>query len=260
MKRVANDAQIERLLTALKRQDGKAGLSDYGKQLAQKTALKEGKAYRTVERRFQRYITDAGERRSVYHAPAQQVRIVRQVARSLPIPAPPPAPIPQRPIFREPLRIQEPQIQRQPARELLPRYSESEVSNEELRAVIAYFDGDARKAGRALHVDSRWLDLVNAGTSISERRIRAQINLAVEDLYDRLPADDVEDIKDFTDALRGGEMAEHRIQILMQDLANGDTTFREWIDAYRNDQEADSEFETSEFWALWREAYARAKG
>jgi len=57
--RRANDAQVERLLHALK-----SDLS-YRQDLAARIAEKENIKYASAMRRLQRYVTDAGEKRSL---------------------------------------------------------------------------------------------------------------------------------------------------------------------------------------------------
>lgn len=250
--RTINDAQVDRLLRALRRADNKPGLSNYGKQLAKKIAARSKIAYRSAERRLQRYITGAGESRHFQSAPVRYQRELRQEARR----TPPPLPLVKRrpllpTIAPPPRRVIEPERPRIEAEEI------EHTSLYEQRAIIAYFDGDTVEAGHALGVNSRLLDLVSQGTIISRRMGAGRIDEGVRKLYDRLSTGDYQDIQDFSALLY--DLPDWRIGLILDDLAEGNITFAEWLDAWHDD-DMDIDADDSEFWVLWRAAYKRATG
>lgn len=258
MQRRANDAQIDRLLKALRRPDNKPGLSPYGKQLAEKIAARDKIKPASAQRRLQRYITEAGERRSFVRAPVQYQRELRQQARRLPPPVPVPLPPEQRRIAPPP-REREPE--REPSRQMRfdreAEYEREHTDLYELRSIIAFHDGDTREAGRALRVDARLLDLASQGITITRRMGAGRIDEGVERLYGKLSEDEQQDIQDFADLLR--DLPDWRIGLIIDNIADGKTTFSDWIDAWHDD-DMDIEADESEFWALWRQAYKAAKG
>lgn len=260
MQRRVNDAQTDRLLAALR-----SDLS-YRQTLAKKIADREGIKYPSAMRRLQRYITEAGEKRSFARAPVQYQRSVRQIARQVSTPPPPL----RRPLPREDVRMPPPRRMPEP----LARYEEEEYEEEDLeytrrdydesdnyekRAIIAYFDGNTREAGRALGVDSRLLDMVAAGTTISRSMGGAELDAAIIRWFETISDSDYEDIKDFDALLHN--LPEWEIEIILDDLADGDTTLADWLDIWRDvDMDFDDLLDNSEWWALWRAAYAKAKG
>lgn len=247
-----NDAQVDRLLAALK-----SDLS-YRQKIARKIADKEKIKYNSAMRRLQRYITEAGERRSFARAPVEQRRVVRQIARREPLPETVGRwdqqtrriEIPERPI-----------IDRRPdPADYQPRFEPEPESTSlyELRAIVAYFDGDTREAGRALKVDYRLLELAAGGTTITRRMGGGKIDEGVERLYRRLSAEDEQDIQDFSDLLYN--MPDWEIGVILDDLADGDTTFADWMDVWRDSgMDYDELKDDGAYWALWRAAYAKAK-
>lgn len=251
MKRVANDAQIERLVRALRRADQKPGLSDYGKQLAKKIAKRDKIKVASAERRLQRYITTAGERRSVYRAPVKQIREVRQIVRRYT----PPTPVLPEP---ESLPVRVPRVTPR-ERELLPRYEPEHTSLYELRSILAYFDGNQSEAAKALRVDRRLLDFASQGIEISRQMGSGLIDQGVERLYGRLSKDDIQDIRDFSDFLQ--DKPDWEIKMILDHMASGESVFSDWLDLWRdNDMDTDSLEDDGEFWALWRQAYKSVTG
>jgi len=265
LQRRANDAQIERLMKALRRPDGRAGLSSYGKQLAQKIAVRDKIAYRSAERRLQRYITTAGERRSYVRAPIEKQRELRQEARRTP--PPPIEPRAERKELRERLlplpREREPEPEPERPRVYIP---EGETAREllsagdtaslyELWAIVAFYDGNISEAAKALGIGSRLLDLAMQGVEISRRAGKDKVDAGVERLYDRLSQDELEDILGFHDFIKNAP--DWQIEAIIEDLGAGETTFADWVEAMENDN-FDYDADDSEFWALWREAYERA--
>ena len=261
MQRKANDAQIERFLSALKRDltyrqtiATKIAEEKIGKKLtpAQRKTLPKTREYKSAMRRLQRYVTTGAEKRSIERAPVAAKRQVRQIARAVPLPPLEPVRIPAREIYHRGHREEKPKQKK----DLLPVYRESRLTTDlyELRAIIGFFDGNTREAAKRLDVDWRLLDLASQGTSITRAMGAGRIDEGVERLYGQLSEDEIQDIQDFSDLLH--DLPDWRIGLILDDMANGDTTFSDWIDAWHDDDMAIDASE-SEFWALWRAAYER---
>ncbi len=252
MVRRINDAQRERLLRAMHD-------PQYRSQLARRLVAKEGlvrgqanyqRRYKSTMRRFQRYVTDAGEKRSFIRSPPVTQQQVRAIARELPIPRELP------PII--------------PVRELPVEYYEAaespfasgwrNVSRQDLMSIVAYHDANIEQAAQALGLNKRSARLLELATV--EQRVEwegldgsGDLIDRARDFYKRLPAADVQDIEDFHDLLMN--LPDWQIRMILDDLEDGETTFDEWLDAWRND-DMGLDAEDSEYWALWRTAYARA--
>jgi hypothetical protein len=251
--RRVNDAQVERLLAAMQRD------VDYRSALAKRIVEREGyqtgstdykRRYKSTMRRFQRYVTEAGEKRSFARAPVEYQREVRQEARAVSVPAPAPTP-----------RELEPETRGKTVREI--EYEEFEPGREihlnDIRALIAYYDGDVAETARAMNLNLRGeqlLDLAIRGMEVQHMRGGGPIVEGARFLLDNLPDEDLQDIQDFHDFLMDAE--DWKITVLFGDLEDGYTTFSDWLDAWRNDG-MDSDASQSEMWALWREAYTRSK-
>lgn len=260
-----NDTQAERLLQALES-------LEYRQQLAARIAAKEGIQYKSAMRRLQRYIATASERRVFAHAPVAKVRIMRQEARALPAPfLPRPLPPPPPPKHRRP--VQEPLIPsffkpvppsplKPPPRRAKPQYP---VTQYDYPAIKAYFDGNEdeaiealdlqrRRAGREIINEPDLFRLAAELIDISNVEGADTINDKIRVFYRELASEDFEDIQDFTALLFN--LPDWQISMILADLENGDTTFADWLDAWRDD-DMSLDTEDSEYWALWREAYAR---
>lgn len=267
-----NDAQTERLLAALQS-------LEYRQKLARKLAVKDNIKYDSAMRRLERYVTKGAQKRSFARAPLLVRRETVKLARRLPVPAdyqaPPRSvlPLPRRqepeqlPLPRGVLRDDIPPFQST----LPPKQREIEPDapdNYEYRAIFAYFDGDADEAASILKEfgapdrTAKLLELAATGTDILGARGVGRLGDAVIDWYESLDAADIEDIERFSDLLREGEMAEWKAEIVLEDIANGYSTFADWSDVWRD---SGYDFDTlvneddNEYWRLWRSAYARAK-
>lgn len=271
-----NDAQIERLLEALRD-------VNYRRELTHRILKREGvrqftpktktvtaeykRRYNSTMRRFQRYITESGERRSFARAPVQYQRETRKVARALPLPAPRPLP---EPIEYEPgprVRYEEPEAP--PSR----FERERDVSLYDLRAVVAYYDGDIREAAQAMGVErievsrggqrryvdgERLLELATQGEGVDVFGMVGgeALREGVRELLSELPSADVQDIEDFHDLLMN--LPDWQIGMILADMEDEHTSFADWLDAWRADG-MDLDADDSEYWVLWRAAYARSK-
>lgn len=254
--RRVNDAQVERLLAAMK-QD-----LNYRQSLARKLVEKEGHArgtadykrrYDSTMRRFQRYITEAGEKRSFARAPIEYQRDVRQQARAVPAPAP----------EAPPERIREPERAVTRTVEFVSGFDPErfEPHLNDIRALFAYFDGDLAEMTWQLNLDprgQRLIDLAVSGEGMDVFAMRGGglIAEAIRDYYDGLDADQYQDVQDFHDLLM--DLPNWQIGMILGDIEDGNTTFADWIDAWHNDG-MNLDATNSEYWALWRAAYARTK-
>jgi len=266
--RRVNDAQVERLLAAMR--DVR-----YRQALARKILEREGvkqftptgkvraewkRRYNSVMRRFQRYVTESGERRSFARAPVQYQRQTRAVARSLPPPRPLPVPKPP-PRVREPELFEEEEYEEEEEEEETGRADfYSPESNTILRSVVAYYDGDIDEAAQAMKLSARGtrlLELATTGEGVQIRGMRGsdEVYGGVSELLYGLPAADVDDIQEFHDLLM--DLPDWQIGIMLADLEDGDTTFSDWLEAWQEGDEG--ELEDAAYWALWRAAYARQK-
>lgn len=277
-KRLANDAQVDRLLKALK-----DDLS-YRQQVARRIAERDNIKYDSAMRRLQRYVTDAGQKRDIRSVAAAPYRKelrqeARQVERTY------------RPVRREP----EPE-RYEPSRGSRYQFFDDEdsydeededeeeegesesggpgrpydnydIQSQDLLAIIAYHDGDTRETARELDLSPRaggqlgmLLRSYEAGAPIDVMSSvdAVELEFAARDFMNALAGDDRSDIEAFHDALMSGEMADWRIGVIVRDIEAGRSTFDQWVDAYYHD--AQYEDDLSEFWALWRAAYGRSKG
>ncbi len=262
--RRVNDAQVERLLAAMKR-DPK-----YRAQLAERLVAKEGvkkftptgkvsaeyqRRYKSTMRRFQRYVTEAGERRSFAKAPVEYQREVRREARAVP-PSPPPLPE----LFKETAeRYYEGQKPESKRARSLDYYQRQYL----YKSIVAYHDGDTDNASEALGLSRRGADLLSLaaegeGVSIGGMRGAGEVADAVAEFLDNLPFTDVQDIRDFHDLI--SNLPDWEIGMLLADMEDGDTTFADWLDIWRdNGMDYDDLLNDSEFWRMWRAAYAKSK-
>lgn len=238
--RRVNDAQVERLLYALK--------SDlkFRQQVARRIADRDKIEYKSAMRRLQRYVTDAGEKRSFARAPKEYQREVRQETRIL------------RPeITRGPV---EPQV---PGRApLYPPGTEftEDIDTNYLRAIIAYHDGDLGEAADALNLtqrEERLLGLANRGVDVQHGTGAAGSTLAAKanEFLNDIGVSDRDEIIAFHDFLM--DRPEWIVNMVLQDMAKGHTSFADWIDMYMNSNYEDIELDP-EYWRLFRQAYKRA--
>lgn len=268
MQRRANDAQVDRFLSAIKRdlsyrQQIAARLANEklratGSRIPRGKTLQSTTEYKSAMRRLQRYVTEAGEKRSFERAPKQYQAETRRVYRSEPPPPPPPEPIQARPIYRP-----EPEPPPRIEREREPVYLEWEGEPEhtdlyELQSIIAFFDGDIYEAADRLGVRPALLDLATQGIAPTRRTGAGQVDEGVEALYDELSSEERQDIQDFSDLFHN--LPDWEIKLILDDIASGETSFADWIDAWHNDGMDLEDVSHSEYWALWRAAYKRSKG
>jgi hypothetical protein len=294
--RKVNDAQVERLLDAMKR-DPK-----YRAQLAERVVAKEGvnkftptgkisaeyaRRYKSTMRRFQRYVTDAGEKRSFAKAPVEYQREVRREARAVPPPTPPPREprfdpgIPSRELERlqergEDYDEDEDEDERDysltpgPGREDQDREHDRRARSLEyyqrqylLKTIVAYHDGDSDNAADHLGLSRRGADLLSLatdgeGVAIGNMRGAGELKDAVADFLDSLPNADLQDIRDFHDLI--SNMPDWEAGILLADMEDGDTTFSDWVEIWRdNGMDYDDLLTDRDFWIMWRAAYAKSK-
>lgn len=281
-----NDAQTNRFEAALPdlayrqrlaRKHAKIKLND---PLPEKGSDKL-KAYNSRMRLFQRYTTTATEKRSFKHAPIEIKRQIRKDARAVPLPKhvtkpkPKPKPKPAPDIFepkprkKPPVIFEPPEVYR--TDEPPPIFtSERDINNEDLAALIAFHDGDVREASKELktgRVGANLLEMAGSGVDIAGSNLDDARTLRdrAGDWFARLDADVYEDVDDFATLLH--DLPAWQITMILDDLKNGETTFEDWIDAWRNDGKPqiilygkkDNTLAESEFWALWRDMYGRSK-
>ena len=266
IKRLANDAQVDRLLQALK-----TDLA-YRQQLAKRIATRDGIKYDSAMRRLQRYITEGEQKRDITSRQAAPYRKeLKQEGRALP----PPAAIIKPPVFTpsgferkgfEDYDEDEGDEDEDEDEETAGPYDNYPVQNQDLLSVIAYHDGDIRETAKALDLSRRaaaQLDALvasyeaDASLDIMQSVDAVELEFAVRDFLNSIDADDRRDIEAFHDGLLQGEMADWRIGVIIRDIQEERTTFDDWVDAAMHDLEYPED--TSEFWALWREAYKRQK-
>lgn len=260
--RRVNDAQVERLLDAMKR-DVK-----YRQSLARRLVAKEGHApgtrvyqrrYASIMRRFQRYITEATEKRSFARSPVDYKREVRQEARAVPYPVAVAKPITGR---------EGEQIARDARVSVGGGFADKDFDPEnfhphlnDIRAIFAYFDGELSEMAWQLNLDprgERLIDLAVTGEGIDVFAMRGGglLKEAIREFYDGLEAGHYQDIQDVHDLFMN--LPNWQIGMILGDIEDGETTFAEWIDAWHNDG-MDLDGASEEYWALWRAAYARSK-
>ncbi len=244
--RRANDAQVERLLHALK-----TDLS-YRQQVARRLAEKDNIQYKSAMRRLQRYITEAGEKRSFVRAPKQYQRELRQEIRRLPPPMVP----------REAPKVARRRIAFEEEEEEEGEFDSYEVQLNDLRAITAYHDGEIEETAKRLGLSTRGeqlLDLAVTGEGIDVLSMRGAGTLAdhVREFLNELDSGSAQEIQDFSDLLYN--LPDWQIGMIIEDMRDGETTFADWLDAWY-DADMDLDTEDSEYWRVWRAAYARAKG
>ena len=235
--RRANDAQVERLLGALK--------SDlqFRQQVARRIAERDAIKYDSAMRRLQRYITDAGEKRSFAQSPKVYQRELRQETRILrpEIARPTPRREPERPVFFE------------------PGFVEETIDTNYLRAIVAYHDGDLSEANDALNLtqrESRLLGLANRGVDVSSMGAEAKhLEGKALEFLGELGSEDRDDITAFHDFLM--DRPEWIVNLVLADMAAGNTTFADWVDMYVNSKYEDIESDP-QYWQLFRAAYKKA--
>lgn len=261
----ANDAQVERLLHALK-----TDLS-YRQDLAARIAKKDGIKYASAMRRLQRYITEAGERRAFVRAPVEKRREVREDYREYERQA--------RERQQEQRRqelIGKREVERDFRRQELEDEFEEEDEDEgefdafdvhlnDLRSVIAYHDGDTTETARALGLSRRGEQLLDfqvrsdkadASANVLTMQGGGAIEDAIRDFLNTVTRDTAQELQDFSDIFFN--RSDWEIGVILNDLRNGNTTFADWFDAWEHDG-FDSDATNSEYWRVWREAYKRAK-
>ncbi len=271
-----NDAQVERLLDAMRRDPGYR--SQLAKRIVARENLKPGTAeykrrYSSTMRRFQRYVTSAGEKRSFARSPVDYQKEVRQEARRVPLPLLPPArPLPPAlPLARPPVKpiSRESELPR-PREEYYKRGErEADRSLDDYirkylyKAVVAYHDGDVDAAGDTLGLSRRGTNLLSMategeGVGISRMSGAGEVQDAITEFLNSLPSADLDDIRDFHDLL--GNMADWEAGMIIGQMADGEVTFADWLDLWRkNGMDYDDLLEDPEFWVLWRAAYGKVK-
>ena len=262
-KRLANDAQVDRLLHTLKTD------LTYRQQLAKRIATRDGIKYDSAMRRLQRYITEGTERRNIRSRQAAPYRKeLKQEGRALPPPVRTISVTEEPYVPYEPReRYQYEETDEEEEEEEAPGpYDTYPVENQDLLSVIAYHDGDIKETAKALDLSRRaaaQLDMLvnsyeaDAAVDIMQSVDRVELEFAVRDFMNSLDANDRRDIEAFHDGLLQGEMADWRIGVIIRDIESERTTFDDWVEAAMHDLEYPED--TSEFWALWREAYKRQK-
>lgn len=277
--RRVNDAQVERLLDAMRRD------TRYRSELARRVVISEGfspdatkgtqayedyqRRYRSTMRRFQRYVTEAGEKRSFARSPKEYQREVRRAARQV---EPPPAlPPPERELPPHALERYyedegEPEEYEEPERMAEPHDSRRDLSEYDLptleQTIRAYHDGDLDEVARELDLSERATDLyelatTGEGVDIERMRGAGEILEALGGFLDGLSDADLSDIRTFHDLLMN--LPDWEIGMIIQDLEDGSTTFADWMDAYEQDNYDIEDVEDSAYWELWRAAYKRSK-
>lgn len=245
--RRANDAQVERLLHALK-----TDLS-YRQAVARRIAQKDNIKYASAMRRLQRYVTEASEKRSFVRAPVQYKRELRQEGRSVERER-----REQEQRSEERLRVQD----RIFAREEKSEFDSYDVQLNDLRAIVAYHDGDVDETADRLGLSergARLLDMAVTGEGADMLGARGGGALAdsVREFFNDLDSATAQEIQDFSDLLYN--LPDWQIGMIIDDMRSGQTTFADWLDAWVSDG-MDLDAEDSEYWRVWRAAYARAKG
>ncbi len=249
--RRANDAQVERLLHALK-----TDLS-YRQDLARRIAERDNIKYDSAMRRLQRYITEAGEKRSFARAPVEKRREVRQDYREYERRE---REVEKR--AREEARIFEREARREEEEEEEEgEFDSYEVQLNDLRAITAYHDGNVEETADKLSLSARGerlLDLAVTGEGLDVLTMRGGGELAdrVRDFFNDLDSATAQEIQDFSDLLYN--LPDWQIGMILEDISSGATTFAEWLDAWYDD-DMDMDAQDSEYWRVWRAAYKRAK-
>ena len=253
--RRANDLQVERLLHALK-----TDLS-YRQDLAARIAEKENIKYASAMRRLQRYITDAGEKRSFARAPKPVQREVRQDYREYERQVKPEP----EPITRRERIVEHEYAEDEDEDEGEGEYDSYDVHLNDLRAVIAYHDGDIKETAKALGLTRRGeqlldfqvkVDAADTGANVLKMTGGGAIEDGIRNLFNEVTRDTAQELQDFADIFFN--RPDWQIGVMLEDLRTGGTTFADWYDAWQTDG-FDSDAENSEYWRVWREAYKRTK-
>lgn len=274
--RRVNDAQVERLLDAMRRD------VNYRSALAKRLVASEGIApgspeyqrrYKSTMRRFQRYVTEAGEKRSFARAPVEYRREVRREARHVQPPPVLPAPSPPLSVdvtpdeYDEIDEYDEGEDEGEPYASGTPIHdSRRDIREYDLptleQTVRAYYDGDIDEAARELSLSERAADLLDMATTgegvdVSGMRGAGELQDALGDFLADLSPSDLDDVWTFHDLLM--DRPDWEIGVILDDLEDERTTFADWMDAYRADGYDVEDVVRSQYWELWRAAYKRAK-
>lgn len=279
-----NDAQTDRYLAALRSINPNTGKRDYLVSQIRKIAKvkpnavisqlppAKQKEYKAVRRRLERWVTTATEKRSFERSPVQYKREARAVARKSPIPKyvqapvkpkpkprpePPPREYEPPPVFREPpaYEYDEDELEEIETRRARPR--ERDIDSYDLRAIVAFHDGDIRETNRALdggRSGPGLLELVGTGVGVQGLEGADRLIAGAREFLDTLDDDELQDVTDFTTLLNN--LSDWQIDVILTDLELGATTFQDWMDAYRDSNE-DIDMPESEFWELFRRSYGK---
>lgn len=258
--RRANDAQVERLLHALKTD------LTYRQQVAARIAKQDNIKYASAMRRLQRYITEAGEKRSFARAPKPYQREIRQDYREREREIEKPRTEDRLP-RRSPERVSERESYRDEddnEDEDEGEYDEYDVHLNDLRAVISYHDGNLKEIAKALGLSRRGEQLldfqIRADSADTQANVLnmtggGDIRDGIREFFNEIDEDVAEEIQEFSDIFFN--RPDWQIGVMLEDLRGGGTTFADWYDAWESDG-FDSQAEDSEYWRVWRAAYARA--
>ena len=251
--RRANDAQVERLLHALK-----TDLS-YRQDLARRIAKRDNIKYDSAMRRLQRYVTDSAEKRSFVRAPVQYQRELRQESREIERER---QRVTDRRDYEERIFWRERERDLEEEEEEEGEFDSYDVQLNDLRAIVAYHDGDIKETAERLGLTSRGarlLDLAVTGEGVDVLSTRGGGALAdnVREFFNSLDGATAQEIQDFSDLLYN--LPDWQIGMIVEDMRSGQTTFAEWLDAWYDDN-MNLDTEDSEYWRVWRAAYGRAKG
>lgn len=256
--RRVNDAQVERLLHALKTD------ISYRQELAARIAKKDGIKYASAMRRLQRYITEAGEKRAFAHAPKVKQREVRQDYRQYESIKQQQQVIPQQVIKRERLRVEREYDDDEGYEDEGGAYDTADVHLNDLRAVLSYHDGNIHETAKVLGLTKRGerlldfqvrSDLADTKADVLRMEGGGLIQDAIRQLWNSLTVDTAQELQDFADLFFN--RSDWEIGIILEDLRSGATTFADWMDAWANDG-FNPDATNSEYWRVWREAYKRA--
>lgn len=247
--RRANDAQVERLLHALK-----TDLS-YRQAVARRIAQKDNIKYDSAMRRLQRYVTEAGEKRSFAAAPKAYQRELREDYRREREQQTPPPVRPRERIIEPRLTFDERDTDDE------GEYGSYEVQVNDLRALVAYHDGNVEETADRLRLTDRGerlLDLAISSEGIDVLSMRGGGALAdnVREFLNELDSGTAQEIQDFADLLYN--LPDWQIAMILDDMRSGASTFADWLDAWHRDGMS-LDANNSEYWRVWRAAYQRTK-
>lgn len=253
--RRANDAQVERLLHALK-----TDLA-YRQQVAARIAKKDGIKYDSAMRRLQRYITEAGEKRSFIAAPVTKRRELREDFRE----------------YERVTRTQTRQVERRLERDAVPLHGDFEDDEDEsegefdsyevhlndLRAVLSYHDGNVKETAKALGLTKRGeqllefqvrSDLADTQANVLTMQGGGAIEDGIRDFLNSVTYETAQELQDFAEIFFN--RSDWEIGVVLESLRAGFTTFADWFDAWEADG-FDPDATNSEYWRVWREGYKR---